>query len=352
MSNAVDTPRMGRDMNASNGLLAVLGAAAVLLVVAACDGATTPHEPAIGNTGTDALRAVDDWQLSTEKDVITEAAATHLVKVLRSTADETLRMEIDLTCDTAVGAVSARMKSDAPYVWQESTGDFVTRGFLNAAGIASNPVSTLVQWRVGKVIHEGYIPQGKFNNVAQIDKFFDLKSSDAWSGSLAVAITTQRGPSGVETSIETPNAVTFLKQCKSNFDIAAADKAAKEAPAKAAAKAAAAALHERVDRALRKQAGYTQSEENRALWNAWIAKVAAQIGTPFVASGDRPDHGRICSVLITQTPRGEIVHAKAVHCNSEIDIRILEEGVKNSSPLPPAPEAIYNADFVIELREG
>jgi hypothetical protein len=220
--------------------------ALLTLVLASCGNGTT--DPAGSHSVTADAKppppSLNDWDLDTKHDVISETDTVHLVKILSSTDKNDLRVQIDLTCPTP-GVVSAEIKSDpAIYVWGQSTGDFIAQGILRSAGVSANPVSTLVQWRIGKSIHSGHVAQGKYNNVADIDNFIKLGPSEPWIGSLAVVTDTDHGQLAVETPIDTPNALEFLKKCTRELEKYNAEKAVKDAGKKAAAKVAADAAKE------------------------------------------------------------------------------------------------------------
>jgi hypothetical protein len=203
-----------------------------LLVVGGCGSATSvPAASPSASASADSSRPfLNDWDLDAKHDVISETDSLHLVKINSPTP----------------GVISAEIKSDpAIFVWQQSAGDFVVQGLLRSAGVASNPVSTLVRWRIGKSIHEGHIAEGKFNNVVDIANFSTLSSSESWTGSLAVATDTDHGQVAIEIPIDTPNTRIFLTKCTADLARFNAEKAIKETEARATAKAAAAAARER-----------------------------------------------------------------------------------------------------------
>jgi hypothetical protein len=157
--------------------------------------------------------SLDDWKLAKIHDVISQTDMPHLIKIIQPTNNANISVQVDLTCPKQ-GVISAEIDADpAIYIWQQSAGDFVAQGLLRAAGAVSNPVSTLVQWRIGKSIHKSYIGQGKYNNVADIADFSTLSPAEPWTGSLAISTETDHGQIAIETSVDTPNAQAFIKLC-------------------------------------------------------------------------------------------------------------------------------------------
>jgi hypothetical protein len=182
----------------------IIVVSSLVLLIAACSESTTSDKPVV---------QTDDWAFGTRHDVISQTDELHLVKTLQSSSGSGPKIQLDLTCPTP-GIVSAEIVADdTEYVWRQSTNDFVAQQFLGAAGIASNPLSTLIQWRVGAETHKANVEHGKYNNVVEIPKFFSPSTNAPWTGSLAVAVETAQGPTGVEKSIDSPNAVAFSVKC-------------------------------------------------------------------------------------------------------------------------------------------
>jgi hypothetical protein len=221
------------------------------LLSVSCSNGTSPptHESSASSSNDAATRWTNDWHLEMKHDVISETDTAHLVNELSPTGgDDKTKIRIDLTCP-APGIFDAEISVDpAIYVWQKTIQDVLGKKLLGAAGIPSDSVSTLVQWRAGKTIRKAYIPQGKYNNVVNIPKFLGF-SEDEWvapdKGSLAVSVETDHGNLGAETELVTPTSLKFLKQCGANWEKSKAEAAKKESDAKAVARTAALAAKER-----------------------------------------------------------------------------------------------------------
>lgn len=151
------------------------------LLGVSCGNGSSPatHESSASFSNDAATRWANDWRLETKHDVISETDTTHLVNELSPTVggDKT-KIRIDLTCP-APGLFAAEISVDpAIYVWQQTIQDVLGQRLLGAAGIPSDSVSTLVQWRAGKTIRKAYIPQGKYNNVVNIPKFLGFSEDE------------------------------------------------------------------------------------------------------------------------------------------------------------------------------
>jgi hypothetical protein len=188
--------------------------AAFGLLAAACDGKSTTSKISTDKSETKPTHEPDAWELDSQHDVISQRDVLHLRKTIETNSQNHMKVAIDLTCPT-LGTISASVIAvDTELLWSQSTNDFVAQGFLGAAGIASNPLSTQIQWRIGKSAHNGEAGRQKYSNEIIVTKFFKPSATEIWNGSLAVAFETVHGPIGVEQSIDTPNAHEFALRCQ------------------------------------------------------------------------------------------------------------------------------------------
>jgi hypothetical protein len=289
-----------------------------------------------------------DWQIERLKNPVSESEHVLLTKTLTSIDDPGLQVTVRLNCET-LGFMSSEIESHpANIVWQQSSNDFISQGLMKATGIRTNPLSTSVQWRVGNKKQQGYAPLEKFNNVLKIPHFFDL-ASEAWSGTLAIVLDTDHGQLAVESTIETPNALAFIKACKEGQQEVKEDLAAEREAARAAASRAASAAYQEAMALMQRQAKH-QSEPLGKMWTQYIADVTRNIQWAWVRPMDtRSDLD--CLIVISQKPDGTVTRAHVVKCNGQEGVsRSIEDAVANLTLRPPPDPALYEKSLVIEFH--
>jgi hypothetical protein len=151
----------------------------------------------------------DDWTLGSIRDTKDKTDHLHLIKTLQSNSGEGLKLQVDLSCSGPGSIAATIVARDTSYMWQRSASGSRSQVALHA----NDALRTSIRWKIGDKSKNADVAQQKYENIVDIGDFFSSSATDQWSGNLAVSVVTNHGSVDVQTSIDTPHAQGFWKQC-------------------------------------------------------------------------------------------------------------------------------------------